>query len=127
MARQIRDASETVRMLSDDLVFGTFASLRGNPDPDAARLLSEVRPVLEADRLAQDLAPRLRELALRAHGVLRPGTPPPSPPPPAHTVIDQNSGEGVDALESDITRIKKALSSPDTTLVFEWKVVRTKP
>lgn len=123
MARQIRDASETVRMLSDDLVFGTFAALRGNPDPDAARLLAEVRSVLEADQLAQDLAPRLRELALHAQNVLRPVD---QSEREQEAVVAQNRGEGLSALEADLERIRKALSSTGTRLVFDWKVLRPK-
>lgn len=125
MARQIRDAAETVRMLGDDLVFGTFTALRSNSDPEAARLLEDVRAVLEADQFAHDLAPRLRELALHAQAILRLATPP--PPPPHQVVVDENRGEGFETLQGDIPRIRTALTPDGTKLVFDWKVVRTKP
>lgn len=73
--QRLDKAAELERTLGDDLVFGTLRQLqlRQGDVAGAAQVLEEVATAFRQDELNVQLAPRLRELAQRAQGLLTQG------------------------------------------------------
>lgn len=73
----IATAAATADVLSDDIIFNVFAALRSQRATlgGAAELLERVERALRQDEINEQLAPRLRELAVEGQRLLTPRAP----------------------------------------------------
>ena len=120
----IGSAERAASLLEDNLVFGTFESLRARSGeiPGAEELLAQVASVLRQDELNRS-ADELRRLAEEAQRLMRPEPPRPPPPPPGtkvlldKTLTGRGSADVVAQLEAVLAEAKRAIESGDDAVL----------
>jgi hypothetical protein len=121
MERHIVHARKTAEALGRELARKAFMALRGHADPEAINVLADLKRILEADQVNEDLATQLDHLALKAQHILNPVV------DDDERVVAQGNDKGTAADIAKITnRLEKALvdAGQGAVLTVTWRVTR---
>lgn len=148
MAKHLTTAESTARVLQEELVLASFASLQEEDSAAAQEILQGVRAALAADELQTPLGPRLRELALAAQRLRATAAPAAStsastsaaaataaaPRKPAalaggFTVVVESAGDSLASFDEDRRRAEAALqkAGPGARIELTYSLRVVKP
>ena len=134
----LKHADAVATSLADELVFGVFDPLLHDTASDARAVCDELSKALRQDEALVSLAPRVRELAVRAQEVIRqrtghvaPFVPPLPPADPNVVVVDTKQFGGparqaLDSLRSLVVTLEHEIEAHGdaVTVVGHIQVVR---
>jgi hypothetical protein len=136
MQRDIVHASKTAAALDDEVLFNTFAALRGRSEPAAAAILTAVAKVLGTDEILESANVALREKALEAQRLLIVQKPVTDPMPgrkpevrevlPPPGLVAQGEADSLDGLATEREKIARALeqAGAGAKLSVKWVVIK---
>lgn len=133
LQRHIQHAAKVARVLGEDVYFNVADALRAATTPEAQALVARFTQALGSDELNVDLAARLPTLSAEGQRVLHPpvvvlasSSASASSRASAQVIVAQETGEGMEALETVRSRAERALAEagPGARLIFSWQVVK---